>query len=233
MNSRCTPHNATGAAGAGTSSRPFRRTSLLINWRAVMARRFWPLSGRYRNVDIALSASCVRGKVGGVSGACSALQCGENRAWNGGACCLRFVCGRNEHSEVGACTAPFANPARRSGWKPRTLPLSGGNAHARLSRFACVDDGGRCCLLSAARLKRGLITLEKSKARAGLRERGHDYIRYATGKAGESKPITTLPDSRVATGPRSTCAVRHCLAARCGNLPGPRAPVLFLGVWHE
>lgn len=46
MNSRCTPHNATGAAGAGTSSRPFRRTSLLINWRAVMARRFWPLSER-------------------------------------------------------------------------------------------------------------------------------------------------------------------------------------------
>lgn len=30
-----------------------------------------------------------------------------------------------------------------------SAPLSGGNAYARLSRFACVDDGGWCCLLSA------------------------------------------------------------------------------------
>lgn len=81
MNSRCTPHNATGAAGAGTSSRPFRRHSSL-NWRAVMARRFWPLSC-LRLTGAAMSAAAWKDTLNALKGAVRQVKRNANTLRSG------------------------------------------------------------------------------------------------------------------------------------------------------
>jgi hypothetical protein len=103
-----------------------RRVSSLLDCPRPLGRGLFSGAGVKDSLTVGIRPLRAFDVVGGVSGACSATQCGENRAWNGGACCLRFGCGRNEHLEVSATTALFANPAHRSGWKPRTLPLSAG-----------------------------------------------------------------------------------------------------------